>query len=338
MSVVPVGGMVALGGTTYAARPELGGVVVRDALLPLDVHDSAGNPIFKGTLQDRVVKENVSGTLDFYQTLRADPSMPTPAILDFVRRISFAGTTTDVDYRTDGLGQPSLHPAVAKRPSAAEVDFEYGNGLISAGQQTLFYFVKTNATSFDVNGKTELGLAGPPGAITPALLVTAEPIAPQRTVPGGIVGSVFLDANNNGKRDPGEAGLAGWTVYLDLTHADGTVSETSTLSNADGVYAFTDLAPGSYEVREASRPGFARSTPLADSTAVTVNAGENSAGPAFGDVRVASVASNFDLLVTLARNYGKPGTVASGDLNGDYKIDFADLVLLARSYGGHLPG
>jgi len=75
MSVVLPGATVALPGTTAAAQPALAGVVVRDALIPFSVDDGIGHTIFKGTLQDRVVRENGSGTLDFYQTIRADAAL-----------------------------------------------------------------------------------------------------------------------------------------------------------------------------------------------------------------------------------------------------------------------
>lgn len=44
---------------------------------------------------------------------------------------------------------------------------------------------------------------------------------------------------------------------------------------------------------------------------------------------------NFSDLVTLARNYGvsSGATFGQGDFNGDGKVDFADLVILASNYG-----
>jgi hypothetical protein len=42
---------------------------------------------------------------------------------------------------------------------------------------------------------------------------------------------------------------------------------------------------------------------------------------------------DFSYLVQIARNFGQPGTLATGDLDGDGIVDFKDLVLLARNYG-----
>ena len=86
--------------------------------MPVNVTDGLGNVLFKGNLQDRVVKENVTGTLDFYQTLRSDTTMPMRAFLEDARRINFGGVVTDMDYRTDGLGNPVDHPWTAAPPDA----------------------------------------------------------------------------------------------------------------------------------------------------------------------------------------------------------------------------
>ena len=336
MSVVPLGGSVALGGTTYAARPELGGVVVRDALIPVNLTDSGGHVVFQGALQDRVVKENVSGTLDFYQTLRSDAAMPNPALLEFVRRWSFAGSSTDVDYRTDGLGAPSVHPYLAQHPTPDLVSFVFGqNGYITPGEQTLFYFVKTNATSFDVDGKTELAFGDPAGAVTASDLITAEPVPPQHAQrPGAIVGTVFNDTNHDGIREAVEPGLAGWTVYLDANN-NGKLDagEATVVTNAAGAYTFTGVAPGNYLVREVVPPGWVLTAPKSGFGTATVTSGTAAAGPVFGDYRINSNPFGFRDLLALASHYGKAGAFADGDLNGDGVVNFQDLLLLAANYG-----
>lgn len=51
-------------------------------------------------------------------------------------------------------------------------------------------------------------------------------------------------------------------------------------------------------------------------------------GDANGDGRV-----NFDDLLILAQNYGKPGGFSQGDFNSDGSVGFDDLLLLAQHYG-----
>ena len=58
-----------------------------------------------------------------------------------------------------------------------------------------------------------------------------------------IAGSVYVDRNNDGVRDAGEAGIGGVTVTLDGRQADGAPLERSVVTDADGRFAFADLAP-----------------------------------------------------------------------------------------------
>ena len=58
----------------------------------------------------------------------------------------------------------------------------------------------------------------------------------------------WIDDNVNGQQDPGEMPLAGVVVILDGTTGSGeTIQETQT-TDANGLYLFTDLQPGTYKV------------------------------------------------------------------------------------------
>lgn len=63
--------------------------------------------------------------------------------------------------------------------------------------------------------------------------------------PGVVEGMVFADANDNGKYDQDEQGLAGTTVRL----MDKTGEVFSTMVNADGSFAFDTVMPGRYYLR-----------------------------------------------------------------------------------------
>lgn len=87
-----------------------------------------------------------------------------------------------------------------------------------------------------------------------------------RTVPAVVRGVVFEDLNGNGGRDAGEAGLPGWTVFLDgnpsLNVSPNTVAdpgEATQLTDANGAFEFTGVSPPyTYVSRalEIDRPGF----------------------------------------------------------------------------------
>ena len=64
-------------------------------------------------------------------------------------------------------------------------------------------------------------------------------------LPAAIGDFVWLDTNHNGVQDVGEVGIAGVTVTL--KNGTGTALATTT-TNASGIYGFTNLAPGTYQV------------------------------------------------------------------------------------------
>jgi protocatechuate 3,4-dioxygenase beta subunit len=69
---------------------------------------------------------------------------------------------------------------------------------------------------------------------------------------------VWIDANNNGRVDPGEPGIAG--VTINLYRADGTTLVATTTTNDSGHYRFTGLEPGDYIVEIIPPSGYSSST------------------------------------------------------------------------------
>jgi len=162
---------VPLPGTTSALRPELAGLVLVDTIRPWTIMTPQGN--ITGRVQDRVVRENVSGTLDFYTRLFVDsvPDFPAPPFSGVIRtdRSSFAAFATDVDWRIDGLG--NIPPTEASRtPDGSTVSFLFGGGRVNPTHLpggSNFFFVKTNATEFNAQGSMLLSsVAGAPPPFT----------------------------------------------------------------------------------------------------------------------------------------------------------------------------
>jgi hypothetical protein len=79
---------------------------------------------------------------------------------------------------------------------------------------------------------------------------------------GKIEGIKWNDQNGDGVKNTGEAGLAGWTIYLDQ-NKNGTLDtgETSTTTDANGNYSFIGLAAGNYTVAEVMKPGWQQTSP-----------------------------------------------------------------------------
>ncbi len=103
--------------------------------------------------------------------------------------------------------------------------------------------------------------------------------------PGSISGTVFHDYNLNGKQDSGDLGLAGQTIFLDLNNNDVLDSgEPTAISNASGAYNFTNLAPGTYVVREILLGGVIPNLPSTGSYSLTITSGSNLSNENFADV------------------------------------------------------
>jgi subtilisin family serine protease len=104
---------------------------------------------------------------------------------------------------------------------------------------------------------------------------------------GTIQGVAFEDLDGDGTRDAGEAGLAGWTIELDLGN-DASVN-ASTVTGADGTYSFTSIVTGTHAVREVVPAGWLQTAPPGGVYVVTLAPGDVASGRDFGDVRPGSI-------------------------------------------------
>lgn len=84
------------------------------------------------------------------------------------------------------------------------------------------------------------------------------PVVPPLT--GSICGVKFDDKNGNGKQDPGETGLPGWTIVL--TDGDGNFV-ASVVTGPNGEYCFKGLPMGAYSVSEVNQVGWMQIYPAA---------------------------------------------------------------------------
>ena len=64
------------------------------------------------------------------------------------------------------------------------------------------------------------------------------------------IGSVYIDVNNNGLRDLGEAGIAGVEILLTGVNDLGETVSTSVTTQLDGSFAFNGMRPGVYRINE----------------------------------------------------------------------------------------
>jgi hypothetical protein len=169
------GNFVNLSGTTSASRPELAGTVLVDTIRPFSV-DLGGGNFTTGTIQDRVLREDGAGTLDFSYSISNDVS--SSGSIDFVTRTAYTGYSTDVDWRSDGSG--TIAPDQASRnPAGDQVLFDFfANNLLFPGAESRFFFIKTDAIGFNEKGTGELAVTGGVGSNT-FTFATYQPAVPE---------------------------------------------------------------------------------------------------------------------------------------------------------------
>ncbi|MHB8257386.1 MAG: hypothetical protein ACYDE0_09140 [Acidiferrobacterales bacterium] len=151
-ALIAPGSSALLSGTSVALDPALSGTVLQDVLEPFTIDLGAGSAI-NGYIQDRVVRESGSGTLDFYYRLfngidSDGCTLPSGGSIGVAGRSGYSGLTTDVNYRTDSLG--TVAPSGASRTADGnQVLFGFLGSPIAPGQESHFFFIKTNATAYN---------------------------------------------------------------------------------------------------------------------------------------------------------------------------------------------
>jgi uncharacterized protein (DUF2141 family) len=99
-----------------------------------------------------------------------------------------------------------------------------------------------------------------------------------------ISGRVYNDANGNGLRDVGEAGLGLFKVFIDA-NKNGVLdtTEVSVTTDINGNWSFANLAAGTYSIRVVPVTGLTVTKPTGGVLSITVTAGQASAGNLFGE-------------------------------------------------------
>jgi hypothetical protein len=140
---------------------------------------------------------------------------------------------------------------------------------------------------------------------------------------GAVTGNVYLDANQNGANDAGDAAQSGWTVRL----YSASTLVTTTTSLADGSYRLKAVLDPSktYRVCEAPPSGtWAQSEPLPSSPNICSGTGELKKGYSFTPTSATQIVPGNDFgnvpAVTCPPN--NPG-VTSSSLDTSYQIQLA---------------
>jgi cyclophilin family peptidyl-prolyl cis-trans isomerase len=267
---------------------DLHGTGVFQAGDPTATTDSSGNYSFTGI---------AAGTYKVYEELPANVSLTMPS-----QTVTVAAnqTASGVNFAE----QISISGTVFKDTN--------GDGALSSGEtaiagQTVFLNIDNSgapdnnnpSTITDANGKYsfsdlpagtyKVAVVAPSGTTITTTNLTATITAggTAKTInigeqPPSIVGTVFTDANDNGKFDTGDIGVAGRVVFINQDNS-GTADSTNpkTTTNSVGQFSFSGLAAGTYTVMEVLPTGGTLTT---GTQTVTVAAGQTTTGVVFGEL------------------------------------------------------
>ena len=147
----------------------------------------------------------------------------------------------------------------------------------------------------DVVANIRLGMKG-----KCVLTFTERPKNPATPAPvGSISGYVYDDADADGMREEGEAGIAGVHVSLVGTTGDGVGVQRTAVTDAEGRYQFLGLRAGTYSVVAAQVEGFVDGGEAAGNVGgvaeddqisnIVLAAGQDGVGYNFGELRPGSI-------------------------------------------------
>ncbi|HLN27482.1 MAG TPA: DUF4214 domain-containing protein [Gemmataceae bacterium] len=206
-----------------------------------------------------------------------------------------AGLPTQITV-VSGSGQSTAFGTSFVQPVVGWVTDSFGNGVPGV---VVTFTTPTTGPSGDLASATATtsanglvsqtvtanGIAGS-YQITASVAGVAKAAAFQLTnLPATISGTVFQDININGAQDPGEPGIAGQTVFLDLS-GSGTLQtgDPTATSDSSGNYQFTVSSAGTYTVRQVQLGGVLLKTPASGGNQVTLSNGLSVTGQNFADV------------------------------------------------------
>jgi len=185
------------------------------------------------SVADATVVEGNSGqsNLAFVITLSAPSSLPVTVTY-----------TTTAGTATAGTDFESISSTVTIQPgqTSATVNVRVIGDAIFEPNETLT-FTLSNPTNATLADGTATGT------------ITNDDT--EAATPGRIAGTVFLDTNRSGGMESNEKGLAGVTVRITGATLTGLTVNQSRTTDANGAFAFENIAPGNYQLIE-TQPGF----------------------------------------------------------------------------------
>ncbi len=150
---LPPGGSAPLSGVSGGCGP---GTVIHETSIPFQINSSGGTLLYEGTLRDRIVRLDATGTLAFVRQVRGSNG----ALNGRVAEVACSGLTsflTDVDYSTTSVG--TVTPDTGWRSnSGSVVGFQFNESPVYGAQHSKFLHAITEAVEYEEAGKCTIAL------------------------------------------------------------------------------------------------------------------------------------------------------------------------------------
>jgi fibro-slime domain-containing protein len=196
----------------------------------------------------------------------------------------------------DGMSQSDAASLTIASATAAKSagTIIYAIGLGDASASAVLSQVASSPASY---------FFAPSGAQLEGIYRAISTIECQRD-PATITGKKYNDKNANGIVDGQDVTIQAWTMTLTLI---GASTSREAITNAEGVYSFSDVTPGNYALCEVGKTGWRQTFPVTNSGCYMLN------------VDAGAVISGKDFLNTESE---KPECRDGLDNDGDGKADF----------------
>ena len=229
-------------------------------------------------------------------------------------------------------------PLPGSAPGDYVATIDWGDNKKSTGKLTLQSdgtVILTGSHSYATGNKsfvTHFTVTGGPSAKVTSTAVVSPAV-------GTVTGTLFNDIDGDGKKDPGEGGLSGRTVFIDKNkNFKLDPGELKAVTNSSGVYTITNVPAGNIRVIENVPSGFRVDAPASGFYDMTLKPGQTLSKLNFADTQLALISGTVFLdangnKTRDASETGRANRTVYLDLNNDGVLQSTEPTALTDTTG-----
>ncbi len=212
-----------------------------------------------------IIKSDSAGGTSNLQSLTSSPAgttgtVSTGAPLTYTIVVSNTGPGNVVSAAITDPFPPDYAEASWTSTASGGASGNSSNGTPGTNIDDTVSLPSGSSIKYVVTGS--VGSSIPPGTlsntatVTPLVGTHVSATNTDNIAVSSLSGYVYVDANNNGTKDPGEPPIIGVPVVLTGTTTGGTSVNLSQVTDSNGFYNFANLAAGNYTITEVQPANF----------------------------------------------------------------------------------